>query len=90
MLVLDYDSLWSEDSNRAALVTGRVYVPLPVRTVMTRTSPSRPGWVSMTLAIGHRVGTILSSRKTTMSPTAMFLEGRCHFVKFLETSKILR
>ena len=65
----------------------RVYVPVLVLTVTTRTSLSLPACVLMTFAIGHRVGTIPFSRRTTMSPTTMFLEGRRHLWNFCRLTR---
>ena len=76
-----------QGNKSASLFTGRVYVPVLVLTVTTRTSLSLPACVLMTFAIGHRVGTIPFSRRTTMSPTTMFLEGRRHLWKFCRLTR---
>ena len=67
---------YSDDSvgNNTTFVTDLRYVPVEVFAVITRTSPSFPGCVSTTLARGHLVGIMLSSRRMTMSPTRMFVE----------------
>ena len=76
-----------QGNKSASLFTGRVYVPVLVLTVTTRTSLSLPACVLMTFAIGHRVGTIPFSRRTTMSPTTMFLEGRHHLWNFCRLTR---
>ena len=56
-------------TNGTTFVTGRLYVPLGVCTVTTRTFPSGPGCTSFTCAKVHFIGATCSPRMQMMSPT---------------------
>ena len=73
LLNLDVESVYTN------LMIGLLYEPLGVRTVTTRTFPSRAGCTSVIRARGHLVGLVGSSRRHTMSPTCTFCAGFFHF-----------
>ena len=72
----------SASRSLTSLATGRRRVIVAVRTVATRIRPSEPGKTSMTRAIGHRVGAVVSWRIRTMSSTLMLGCMFFHFVRF--------
>ena len=67
-------------TNGTIFEIGRLYIPLDVCTVITRTFPSGPGWTSLTRARIHCVGAVICSpRRHTMSPIFRFEDGVFHF-----------
>ncbi len=80
---LQFNVQLSRGIKTATFEIGRLYVPLDVFTVTTRTISSDPGCTAITRAIGHFVGRLLVSCTITISPIAMFLEGECHLLHLL-------
>ena len=80
-IVDNNNSQCSVPRSNTSLTTGLRYSPDLVLTVTTLTNSSGPRCTATTRAIGQVFGIKLSSHKSTMSPTAMFLVGRCHFEK---------
>ena len=60
------------------LVTGRLYSPAVVFTLMLRTRPSVPGYTSITLPIVHLPRIALLSAITTISSTSTLRLSVCH------------
>ena len=72
----------SSERSNTSFVTGRLYTPLGVWFVTTRTSPSLPGMTSLTRARGHLVGDVCSHFTQTISPTFKFGEVCRHLLRF--------
>jgi len=60
---------WPSVGSTITLTTGRVIIPRDVNTCTTRTTPSAPGSIPVTLPSHHSKGGAEGSRRTTISST---------------------